>query len=732
MKFLDYILKIFKSNKETSDKIALLSTYIPLLKREELNEEDIEKLNIYKQDYLSILSQKRTTYSGDFNSGNLRKDMNMYLELILNNLENVKEINWERDNSYSGNKELNTKEKILRLEYYLYYLISLQKDTLIRLTALNEIRNEKFFLRPAKKLSINEEINNLSSNYLTFENSIYALIKEIKAFESIYINLFREMKDIWEEMVNERLKELTAMIKLICPSRLENIQKEIDGKDNIVKLTLLEITLEEYIYKNKNIADNLKDEILEIKDDRDSLTNDKLLEKIKKLELKCQALSEFGYKLINRSDVLELYNIKFDILKENIYNMQDGEIIKNAPIIEVECYTKIIEEKIEEIIKSFDIKIEGLPITQNPNYLKLFKKVLKDENSTFSYKEILIRNKLLAFLLAFDNHFTVEEKLREYFNKTFLRFYKVKGGVALDDEIYRCLTYFNDIFGWKDILPASSIYTIMMWNNEKSNDPLFELFKLLQKDNITNKYYLPEGLGSIYITEENLKDPYFKDLFRKINELSNRKILITPKSLETLNGVALDIINPSAILLSEGLKYFEVKNMKDINLDYIVFPSTIEKVSFASSSESKNITIKNIYINGYTPELIEKILLNSGIIYYLFRIKEISRKTLIKPGNILGEYQKSHFNYYAKIKYRVIPKFDEIHIKYNEEEIILKRDDFNKEIESIGIERLSRRYDSAYIKPTFREQEEIYKLIKLKINDEIFAIEEIPRLLNRL
>lgn len=572
MKLLSKILWL-RNKAKKSDNLANISDmyYIPRLK--ELKDENIRKIvKIYIAEYNQKLLSKKIFTSLDLKAKELDAKIEMCINIILNScIEN----------------ELNAKHISLpkihiivsaKLKYYENIINESKNEIFARLIAIKFILQNKF-ISPSRKKSLKTLYNNLIISY----NIVSAQEFSIKSIIENYLN---EIKLNAEDKYLVKYKEEVFKIaKAIIPNFYnEIVQSNIKETSKIV---MLEIVLEKYIYENSKTLKEF---------DYLSLENKEITEKIKMLnkrELILNALLNYGRSIITEEDLAVFYEYKFNFLCEivNEKNFNKCFELDELNIIEYRTYEKIIEGKIENLVKGNCIALQNIPSNLKIEFIKCLKKILT-LNGVFETAYILNNYSLFNLLILLET----EDGLKKFFDNYQVFIYDLKETLRNDGNIvnikdyisFECVHFLNKLLNNSD---ESDVFKTA--NNEsdsiKFNKEFYELYILWRKyyEELNNKqdnfYQIPKGLVKLNLKENS------EYLF--INELLKKEKLILPSGLITF---ICDEFK-SNIVLNDDLQYLDVAKWCDEMLEIspnlldieIYNPRNIKVIKFKNFQNSK-------------------------------------------------------------------------------------------------------------------------------------------------
>lgn len=493
------------------------------------DENKIKLLEEYKNHYIEELSRKNAITTLNFNSNQLKKDMNMNVDLILRVLMD------NEDFYLFAPEELIIQS--LKLKMYYEEISVLEEETILRLVALKEIEKSKRVPR-RNRMALEEEINQLSIILEMYSYRKSVINIELKNYFDVLSTRNLEKQDT--EILKERLNKL-----LFITDRIRD-KEELDKYEDIkTKIAILERKCEKYAYSNKEEADRLKDSF-------DLSSENKIL-----------LFYEYGKDYYDLEFMKKFYSYKFNELTSNINNDTSSSPI-NKKDYGFEYYKDIVAYEIENMQNSYyftelanDKSVDVASLLENA------KNYLRNEHNEFDYEEILLNKYKLAFILSLK----YENRLIDFFDKNKLYLNETS-------EFKEILT---NILGveWCDSIPLSSLFELI------TNDKTHLLYSFYTLNRIETNLLVPEGIKSVDFIEID------KEYIRKIESdiLSGKKYSL-PSTLKSISGY-IDwnhLVNfPSLLSLNDGLEYigpmlFTDKRMK------ISIPSSVEEISSAQNT----------------------------------------------------------------------------------------------------------------------------------------------------
>ena len=586
MNFIERIKKLFRNKEEIKqEQTTTLSLYdvsdIILPDYNNLSNEDKEKVLKYKNninvsDLKNIINyDKEISLKGE----NISKQLIKYLYELNEEIrkddktENeLQEINI--NTSIKNMKIIVLKEKIEKLLYE-SYLRSLaiekyKEDYLKKENKFIEIFSRAARIKKNMELrSINEAeirskitIKTINQQYKAITNAINnnnTLVDKMDIYNKlnndvikdnlrrkIYMEKLEYFVDVKKYLnVNfSELNKITNLLKLVLNSEIE--------QDILKKIAITELELEEFIEKNKD--EKVQEFLLNIAEYVDNnITNENINEiymNTEKYKVYIEVLKDY----IPKTDIDYFYKLRFNLLTYNINNKIDinsnfSQFQRKDIYHELDYYKNILSKLINEIYQGNSI--ESKRFDENDSLgkvLKLLNEYLK-ENKKFDFEKILFSRQLLALVLAFHKKNGLEKFFTQYksiINNVCVPYnYRVKDGITLQ-----------------------MLYILYEATGE--NKPMFyDLYKLYQKVNTSDRYHIPEGI--IRLTND-------ERLYKLSENVDNKKVIF-PASLESISGgYIFGNASIKDIELNNGLKCIGNGVFLSQEFDHISIPKTIEKI----------------------------------------------------------------------------------------------------------------------------------------------------------
>ncbi len=181
-------------------------------------------------------------------------------------------------------------------------------------------------------------------------------------------------------------------------------------EEEIKELAKIGVKLELYAYRHKDEIEGLKEQIEELrKKEKTEENREELLQKIESLETRYKVFGRY----IKDEEWEGLYRTKFDILMSDINKRQESPLAEvvdeTAYEKEIPTYSKIIEEKIEAIVKGENPELKRAFGEKAPEAVKIIKKKIHGKEKEYNTYDILKDKYILELILAFDKKKGLED-----------------------------------------------------------------------------------------------------------------------------------------------------------------------------------------------------------------------------------------------------------------------------------------------------------------------------------
>ncbi len=597
---INKFVPIFASEREqeqpANEGISLLKSYITLIDRtKEKNEAVIEKLDGYKDSFRKVLDSKRTTYSGDFDMGQIDYKKNLYNEVFLNIFEENKIDLFDKRKKPFGEELCSTLCMLARLSAYRADIEEAIEDARARLTALTELNTEKVFMRPSKRRSLNEAINGLESSYLLFANHLSAIKRVVIRIhrDYLYLSEDEEVKKAQNNLIGNKRRKLESIIETIGSKKLD-FYRSIN--ESLVAIAKMEQELYEYVYTHRDEVENINVQVDSL--DVERIANvDEVMGQIAHYEMLYKVFSTYGRNLVKDEDLTALYDKKFTVKIEKMFDYLDKKIVllngmfvdgatfDEATFLEIECYEKCVLKNLERLMSDDKLAEEMSPSIKNligiEGALENMRKSLKgifeieqheeDEEKTW---RILNDTKLLIFLFSFKR----ENGLKKFFGN-FLVATSAIQDVDLQTEFYN----------WEAAIPLESLYTMKSWNkiaglDGKTSDSWYEFFRLYKAYINPDNRLFPEGITTInfdYMRRRMALSYSILSDSSKYAKMLERAMSIQtvrlPSSLKSIRGPLFAELKDLDIVLNENLCEIDERIFEESEIVSLTIPSNLEK-----------------------------------------------------------------------------------------------------------------------------------------------------------
>lgn len=610
--------------------------------------DDIEKINLidsYKEQYLQLLSQKRTITTRELKFDNLQEDMIMNVDLLLHSIIT--------DEHFLNLASEELMIQMAKLKIYLLEINKMEVETITRLIALKELEKGKRVPRRNKNC-LTDEINNLSNSLVIFLGQKTAIQKEIDAhLRTISINNSGKDYDIllkrWERLcfISSSILELSTVNRI---------------DDLITKIAIVERWLEIYAYKNKNeikILDSQLEELNNIEKTKDN-KND-LLHKINGLEQKYLLFYEYGRNVVSDEQIKNLYKVKFNILTCDI------DFLRESPIREddygYEYYKDIIFNKLQNIILGKNNYFNNTFPNDMRQALSIIREYYKGDWGGYDGDYVLYKKYMLNLLLSFDK----EDGFKKMLSNNILL-----ANSTDNDERNEFENIFSNISGieWDYLVPLVSLLSII--DDFSCNHPINRLYQLMKKSEINTTYYkLPEGIISI---DSDILSSRVSKYIRR--EIKDKKELVMPSTLKSISGnlfnsefqklslnsgleyigpVVFDLFKGESISIPSSVSYIDEEGIGKSNLEYI---------NFEDFEHSKLLNNKEAFGKFLTRLLYLTPTGNKQ--YYTVDKETKERQKAYSSGRYTSSdhrYLLAHDEWYYE--YKIIPMFEKLYFNHD-------------------------------------------------------------------
>ena len=538
------LLDLFKKQKTrfiTKELISLSSlAQIPSLDYFKDNSQFLALINLKKQEYLETLIKEKVLTSNELKSDELHNKLKMIYSLIEQNTlgdELFEKVIFDEED------KVKALVKIRKFAIYNEKINDLEEEIVSRIIALKEIL-KKTFLNKQKRISIINEINNLTNVFVILMNQKETLRLCLNNYGLKCFDITKE-KDLEKEdkLISKRKEELNAY-------QMQVFGKIIYQLNDLKDMAKVEVALEDYVYNSNENAKKLKEE----------LNNINSLEEIEKLEKKYYLYYEFGKNLVTINELKELYTIKFKILTNGLVGtIQPFILYRNIEKQELEVYKEIISQKINALLKGNNEYLKEIFKKDYPKALLEITKQLKSRNE-YNPESILRNRYQLNLLLATE----VDNGISLFFTN-----YKIYATDYEELQIYR------SVFDWEKEIPLETIFRLEKINKIKNRPLLYDLYV---KNNPVFKenYYLFNGVKGIKSRETYGWTTEY--LLKAIKKEATGKNVIMPNSLKKYEFNLFKDTIIKGIIFPEGFAELNNEVLANNKLTYVSLPSTFTTI----------------------------------------------------------------------------------------------------------------------------------------------------------
>ena len=560
------IINQFKSffKKSNNKSISNVSNILYIPKLTEIQDKTFKNIVLsYITEYTKKLSNFKTLTSLNLNAEELNNKINMCTNIILNIcLEN--DLENPTFSLYKNHFIISSK-----LKYYENTISENKSEIFARLIAIKHILNTKF-ITPNKKKKLKIIYENLIISY----NIISAQIFSIKSIIENYIN------NIKNEDIDFNLNIYKNNLYPIATTIIPKIYNKIINSNinEISKIVLLEISLEQYIYDNNNTLKKICNEDFYSVED------------MKKQEIILKSLVYYGRGYIKNEDIVNFYRKKFYFLCTivNESNFNDLFNIENLGPIEYKIYEEELYKKIEKIVNGTSIELIDLPYIYKTKCIKILKKIFRS-NGTYEITNILKNYSLFHLLMSLDKKNGINNFFDQYLininNLSDIQLNNTNDvSINLEDKInLKCLKFYLKFL---NIKTKNNLFnSTLPVDVQEINNNLYELYNIYENSGKissyifdTNKqinyYKLPEGIKTLILNENSNNNDFVKNL------IENNGLIFPSTLIEFKNNDC-----KQHLILNNELEQLVINDWID---EVLEIPP---KLTIISISNKKNIKI---------------------------------------------------------------------------------------------------------------------------------------------
>ena len=646
---------LFKKKNKIFNTEIVNNTSSKIPSFEELTTEEQEYLNKLKEEYINFFETKDNYF--DFDK-ELFDEIKMYQDLALDIMHN----------DHFGNivKSIIDSKKLV---YYSHQITEINNTLKYKYIALNELRKDKkylakhmgFYVLGRRKINILKALD----HQMNIINNMFVIAdQKITDYCACAIaNYPKNIDETTEKELDNRYIEVEKDYK-------ELFNSSIDLDDNLTttdKATYMEILIDKFIYENKDLIGELKEQldIIANSEIKNIVAQINVIDILMKIKMYYNIFNKYSRNKLTKEDFEDLYQIIFNVYTyDQLYNDFNFSKYYNSITdnTEKEFYKSIIDSKLillnmkqsaifkgekqypDDIVKNLMTIFERY----NRNYWKLSNKSSNIYfDSYFNYFDKLsiaekIINYNLKLLLSldyengFDDYFTDKSIYVTYFKRDLAMkdFYKLLIGVnnylsknniteeQLKNELLNISNRSNNNESIDSDTNKKETYTLLIniINDYKAYEPILKLYSSLydidfsifpkhilgKHINILINYY-DYGNGTLIINNN------IDELDLKCSQKDDR-ILIINGNVETMNiQIASDLAKDDNVMHTKVLLPIKPLKMNFYNDKY--------EMDSDVSSNAKQYQVKYATINKETGfmsyENIKKIFAKIGAMFIL-------------------------------------------------------------------------------------------------------------------
>ena len=666
---------LFKKKNKIYNTDIVNNAYSKMPSYEELTTEEQEYVNKLKEEYLNF-------YDTEYNYINLDNELfdevKMYQDLALDIMHN----------DHFGNI-VNSIIDSKKLVYYSHQIVEINATLKYKYIALNELRKDKKYLAKhmglyvlgRRKINILKALDhqmNIINNMLIIAN------QKITDYCACAIaNYPKNIDETTEKELNDRYIEVEKDYKDLFNTSI-NLDDNLTNTD---KTTYIEILIDKFIYENKDLIGELKEQldIIANSEIKNIVVQINVIDILMKIKMYYNIFNKYGRNKLTKEDFEDLYQIIF-----NAYTYFPSFSYFNFS----RYYNSITDNNEKEFYRSIiDSKLILLKLKQSPIFkgnkqysedivnilMTIFEKYDKDywnlSNSSnisfFSnyFDNLPITEKIINFNLKLLLSLDYESGFNDYFaDKKSIYVSYLKRNLVVKD-FYKLLIGVNNYLSKKDITEEQLKNELLTISNRSNNDASIdsdtnkkETYTLLI--NIINDYKAYEPILKLYsslydidfnIFPENILSKHINILINyydhgngtliinnNIDELDIKcsqkddRILIINGNIETMNiQIASDLANEDNVMHTRVLLPIKPLKMNFYNDKYdidsdISFIVKKYQVKYATFDEETGIMSYD-YIKKIFAKIGKMFILREEILDYSESEMCIYLKKIFRP-----------------------------------------------------------------------------------------------------
>ena len=544
---------LFKKKNKIYNTDIVNNAYFKMPSYEELNTEEKEYVNKFKEEYLNFYDTEDNYIKLD---KELFNNIEMYQELALDIMHN----------DHFGNI-VNSIIDSKKLVYYSHKITEINNTLKYKYIALNELRKDKkhlakhmgLYVLGKRKINILKALDhqmNIINNMLIIAN------QKITDYCACAIaNYPKNIDEPTEKELNDRYIEVEKDYKDLFNTSI-NLDDNLTNTD---KTTYIEILIDKFIYENKDLIDKLKEQLDLIANSEieNIVVQINVIDNLMKIKMYYNIFNKYGRNKLTKEDFEDLYQIIF-----NAYTYFPSFSYFNFS----RYYNSITDNNEKEFYRSIiDFKLVLLKLKQSPIFkgnkqysedivnilMTIFEKYDKDywnlSNSSnisfFSnyFDNLPITEKIINFNLKLLLSLDYESGFNDYFaDKKSIYVSYLKRNLAVKD-FYKLLIGVNNYLSKNDITEEQLKNELLNISNRSNNDASIdsdtnkkETYTLLI--NIINDYKAYEPILKLYSSLYDIDFNIFPEhiLSKHINILINyydhdKPLLIINNNMEKID-----------------------------------------------------------------------------------------------------------------------------------------------------------------------------------------------------
>ena len=525
---------LFKKKNKIYNTDIVNNAYFKMPSYEELNTEEKEYVNKFKEEYLNFYDTEDNYIKLD---KELFNNIEMYQELALDIMHN----------DHFGNI-VNSIIDSKKLVYYSHKITEINNTLKYKYIALNELRKDKkhlakhmgLYVLGKRKINILKALDhqmNIINNMLIIAN------QKITDYCACAIaNYPKNIDEPTEKELNDRYIEVEKDYKDLFNTSI-NLDDNLTNTD---KTTYIEILIDKFIYENKDLIDKLKEQLDLIANSEieNIVVQINVIDNLMKIKMYYNIFNKYGRNKLTKEDFEDLYQIIF-----NAYTYFPSFSYFNFS----RYYNSITDNNEKEFYRSIiDFKLVLLKLKQSPIFkgnkqysedivnilMTIFEKYDKDywnlsNSSNISFysnyfDNLPITEKIINFNLKLLLSLDYESGFNDYFaDKKSIYVSYLKRNLAVKD-FYKLLIGVNNYLSKNDITEEQLKNELLNISNRSNNDASIdsdtnkkETYTLLI--NIINDYKAYEPILKLYSSLYDIDFNIFPEhiLSKHINILIN-------------------------------------------------------------------------------------------------------------------------------------------------------------------------------------------------------------------